>query len=196
MKLAVAFNNPRQMCRFSIRRWIEGCEAPLSRCGTTRTWSCFSIRRWIEGCEAQLVSNFRLKQPVSVSADGSKGVKPCPLSVIFPNFLSFSIRRWIEGCEATDRTVNFTLNTTVSVSADGSKGVKLYHLHQDTVWFAVSVSADGSKGVKPCHMSASHCEIWSFSIRRWIEGCEAAKPVLRLPSGTTMFQYPQMDRRV
>ena len=86
---------------------------------------CFSIRRWIEGCEAGtwswMSSNWGR---VSVSADGSKGVK----------------RR---------RPAGLGCAVMVSVSADGSKGVK--HDSPRKYYFAkddVSVSADGSKGVK------------------------------------------------
>ena len=63
--------------------------------------------------------------------------------------------------------------TGVSVSADGSKGVK-----QELYWISirlagVSVSADGSKGVKPRIQLSVFAARLSFSIRRWIEGCEA-----------------------
>ena len=59
----------------------------------------------------------------------------------------------------------------------------------------VSVSADGSKGVKlPNLAGAQNVEV-RFSIRRWIEGCEAAGRASPVTAPRT-FQYPQMDRRV
>ncbi len=110
--------------RFSIRRWIEGCEAIASD-GIKTQEECFSIRRWIEGCEA--AAFFAAMTKIS----------------------SFSIRRWIEGCEAIYCYNSRERVLKVSVSADGSKGVKraVSVCVQIQVW--VSVSADGSKGVKP-----------------------------------------------
>ncbi len=64
---------------FSIRRWIEGCEAPVRPLDTTGGFR-FSIRRWIEGCEAWSHRH------------NLTSVK------------RFSIRRWIEGCEAARRS--------------------------------------------------------------------------------------------
>ena len=61
----------------------------------------FSIRRWIEGCEALGIAVSWLPiRYVSVSADGSKGVKQCPMLIPDKFWSRFSIRRWIEGCEA------------------------------------------------------------------------------------------------
>ena len=61
----------------------------------------FSIRRWIEGCEARLhISLVMCFGGVSVSADGSKGVKPFHNILLLCGDGRFSIRRWIEGCEA------------------------------------------------------------------------------------------------
>ena len=62
---------------------------------------------------------------VSVSADGSKGVKPPDSRSRSRSSSSFSIRRWIEGCEAGERHRESGA-AKVSVSADGSKGVKRY----------------------------------------------------------------------
>ena len=133
---------------------------------------------------------------VSVSADGSKGVKRFWTANTETTLARFSIRRWIEGCEAIHRKItngklaSFSIRRwiegceaawrkfrgywrrRVSVSADGSKGVKLPSLnfHRFPI-LIVSVSADGSKGVKPC-VSSRYCPRC-----RW-------------------FQYPQMDRRV
>ena len=138
---------PDQLKCFSIRRWIEGCEAYYVQPAKSAAKS-FSIRRWIEGCEAHCRRRqHNIQRGVSVSADGSKGVKPLPNSEPSPTVDSFSIRRWIEGCEASC-------------------------IHQPN--------------------GGSHR---GFSIRRWIEGCEAfcrASP----NAAHSVFQYPQMDRRV
>ena len=84
----------------------------------------FSIRRWIEGCEAVVCGAFLLAcVSVSVSADGSKGVKRTPCRAAVLALAGFSIRRWIEGCEAI-YPANRVVVDYVSVSADGSKGVK------------------------------------------------------------------------
>ncbi len=62
----------------------------------------FSIRRWIEGCEAVNFVYRRVEiKVVSVSADGSKGVKLADIGKLSQYPSSFSIRRWIEGCEAS-----------------------------------------------------------------------------------------------
>ena len=83
---------------------------------------------------------------VSVSADGSKGVKRTAGYIPIIRIPCFSIRRWIEGCEAQPH-------------------------------------------------SGQVRDVFRFSIRRWIEGCEAPTLLLRAYL-VTLFQYPQMDRRV
>ena len=86
---------------------------------------CFSIRRWIEGCEAPgQQSLLSRRRGVSVSADGSKGVKPDADERDLTEEECFSIRRWIEGCEAGGQPKSRCAENNVSVSADGSKGVK------------------------------------------------------------------------
>ncbi len=161
--------------RFSIRRWIEGCEASLTPFAPPFHLQCFSIRRWIEGCEAQVFDYAkRGLLRVSVSADGSKGVKRARTFGGSTSGSSFSIRRWIEGCEAVKRSNTYAIDANVSVSADGSKGVKRFFQPSPAIYKkCVSVSADGSKGVKlEMSLTTTSCQM-SFSIRRWIEGCEA-----------------------
>ena len=73
--------------------------------------------------------------------------------------------------------------------------MKLARGWRDDVAIDVSVSADGSKGVKPSIASLSIVQKPGFSIRRWIEGCEA-NIITRQEARGKLFQYPQMDRRV
>ena len=54
--------------------------------------------------------------------------------------------------------------------------MKLLLLESGVKTTLVSVSADGSKGVKQKLKPASSLLSTRFSIRRWIEGCEASIP--------------------
>ncbi len=159
--------------RFSIRRWIEGCEAVWRRIwrvvpvvvsvsadgskGVKRVADAcfarqldgFSIRRWIEGCEAYGDGNYRRRLGrVSVSADGSKGVKPSPIRLYARSAPGFSIRRWIEGCEARQYGFSVQLPKCFSIRR-WIEGCEAFCGSSATpVCTGVSVSADGSKGVK------------------------------------------------
>ena len=118
--------------------------------------------------------------PVSVSADGSKGVKPGPAKSSISKMCRFSIRRWIEGCEARAAAGAGLVGDGFQYPQMDSKGVKQHMLARHLKSKNVSVSADGSKGVKLGDNSASKANILCFSIRRWIEGCEALALMMKL----------------
>ncbi len=157
---------------------------------------------------------------VSVSADGSKGVKEQSEAAGFWTIDSFSIRRWIEGCESRSITTDTVVRLSVSVSADGSKGVKVPAFlpsGKQHGCFSIRRWIEGCESLKTYSLATSS---FCFSIRRWIEGCEApgwrgperchvqvsvsadgSKGVKRgmiTSPGRSIygFQYPQMDRRV